>query len=83
MEQTGIGVTVIGACSVEELKIGTSHPDDVVAAVGLPSVADQVLPAEKEGKIAEPKTSYNSAAKATFMKLFLWVQRAFSTKCKL
>ncbi len=53
VEQTGIGVTVIGTCQKDQLKIGTSQPNDFVAAIGLPSVGDQVLPAEKEGKIAE------------------------------
>lgn len=53
VEQTGIGVTVIGTCQKEQLKIGTSQPDDIVAAIGLPSVGAQVLPAESEGKIAE------------------------------
>jgi hypothetical protein len=53
VEQTGIGVTVMGICAVDQLKIGISQPDDIVAAVGIPSVADQVLPAEKEGKVAE------------------------------
>ena len=55
VEQTGIGVTVIGICSLEQLRIGTSQPDDLVVAVGLPSVADEVLPAEKTGNIAETK----------------------------
>ena len=53
VEQTGIGVTVIGTCQKDQLKIGTSQPDDIVAAIGLPSVGDQVLIAEKENQIAE------------------------------
>lgn len=53
VEQTGIGVTVIGTCQKDQLKIGTSQPNDIVVAIGLPNVGDQVLPAEKESKIAE------------------------------
>jgi selenophosphate synthetase-related protein len=59
VEQTGIGVTAVGICAVDELKIGTSQPDDIVVAIGLPGVADQVLPAEKEGKLAETKDLLN------------------------
>lgn len=55
VEQTGIGVTVIGTCQKDQLRIGTSHAGDIVAAIGVPSVADAVLPAEKAGKIAETK----------------------------
>lgn len=50
VKQTGIGVTVMGICAVDQLKIGTSQPYDVIAAVGIPSVADQILPAEKEAQ---------------------------------
>jgi hypothetical protein len=53
IEQTGIGVTVIGTCQKEHLNIGTSQPEDLVVAIGLPSVGAHVLPAEIEGKIAE------------------------------
>jgi hypothetical protein len=53
VEQTGIGVTVIGTCLKSQLKIGSSQPEDLVVAVGLPSVGAQVLQAENEGKIAE------------------------------
>lgn len=52
VEQTGIGVTVIGTCSSRsQLKIGISQDGDLVAAVGVPCVAGEVLTAE--GKIAE------------------------------
>jgi len=53
VEQTGIGLTAIGNCQRSKLRIGTSQPGDVVAAVGLPCVGEEVLPAEQEGKIAE------------------------------
>ena len=32
VEQTGIGVTVIGTCQKDQLKIGTSQPDDIVVS---------------------------------------------------
>jgi hypothetical protein len=53
VEQTGIGVTVIGTVSKSQLKIGTSRPGDLAVAIGVPSVGDEVIPAEKEGEIAE------------------------------
>ena len=51
VEQTGIGVTVIGCCEKELLRIGTSKPNDIVAAIGIPCVAEQVLPAEKVAEL--------------------------------
>ncbi len=53
VEQTGIGVTVIGMCKKAELRIGVSSPTDLVVALGVPSVGEEVVPAEKDGKIAE------------------------------
>jgi hypothetical protein len=53
VEQTGIGVTVVGMTKKEFLKIGVSHPNDVVVAVGTPCVGNEVVPAEKEGKTAD------------------------------
>ncbi len=53
VEQTGTGVTVIGTCRKEQLRIGSSKPGDIVAAIGIPSVAEEVLQAEIDGKIAE------------------------------
>ncbi len=53
VEQTGIGVTVIGTCALKQVKIATSQPNDIVAALGVPCVRDEVVPAEKEGKIAD------------------------------
>ncbi len=52
VEQTGMGLTVIGTVSKSELKIGASRPGDLAVAIGVPSVGDEVIPAEKEGKIA-------------------------------
>jgi len=53
VEQTGIGVTVIGMSRKAELRIGVSKPNDIVAAIGVPCVGEEVVPAGKEGKIAE------------------------------
>jgi hypothetical protein len=53
VEQTGIGVTVIGMTRKKLLKIGFSKPKDVVVAIGLPYIGNEVITAEKEGKIAD------------------------------
>jgi hypothetical protein len=53
VEQTGIGVTVIGTCKRGALRIGTSLPSDAVVALGVPSVGDEVIQAEKDGKITD------------------------------
>jgi hypothetical protein len=53
VEQTGIGITVAGLASKNNLKIGLSKPDDLIVAVGCPSVKNEVLPAEERGEIAD------------------------------
>lgn len=53
VEQTGIGMTVVGLASKTKLRIGLSKPGDLIVAVGQPSVKDEVLPAEKKGLIAD------------------------------
>lgn len=53
VEQTGIGVTVVGLTPKNRLKIASSKPDDLIIAVGRPSVKDEVLPAEERGEIAD------------------------------
>lgn len=53
VEQTGIGVTVIGIAEKGLLRIGLSKPKDVVMAIGLPFVGNEVVFREKEGKIAD------------------------------
>ncbi len=53
VEQTGIGVTVIATCKLAQLKIGGAQPNDIVAAVGIPCVGEEVVPAEKAGEIAD------------------------------
>lgn len=53
VQQTGIGVTVIGRCRQEQLKIGTAQPDDIVVSLGIPCMGEDVLSAEVERKNAE------------------------------
>lgn len=53
VQQTGIGVTVVGLAPKNKLRIGLSKPEDLVLAVGLPRVKDDVLPAEERGEIAD------------------------------
>lgn len=53
VEQTGIGVTVIGITRKGSLKIGLSKPKDVVVAIGVPCVGNEVVLAEKERRIAD------------------------------
>ena len=53
VEQTGIGVTVIGMAMKGVLRIGASQPKDVVVAVGTPCVGDEVILAEKERRTAD------------------------------
>lgn len=53
VDQTGIGVTVIGMTRKELLRIGISQPKDVVVAIGIPCVGDEVILAEKKEKTAE------------------------------
>ena len=53
VEQTGIGVTVIGVIEKSLLKIGFSKPEDIVVAVGVPCVGAEVLYEEKNGNIAD------------------------------
>ncbi len=47
-DQTGIGVTVIGTCNKEQLRIGTSRAGDALVAIGSPAVGDEVLPGEEK-----------------------------------
>lgn len=53
VEQTGIGVTVVGLIQPDKLKIGLSKPEDLIVTVGCPSVKNEVLLAEKRGEIAD------------------------------
>jgi len=53
VQQTGIGVTVVGLARKNNLRLGLSKPDDLIVAVGLPRVKNEVLTAEKRGEIAD------------------------------
>jgi hypothetical protein len=53
VEQSGIGITVVGLAPKNKLKIGLSNPNDLIVTVGRPSVKDDVLPAEERGEIAD------------------------------
>lgn len=55
VNQTGLGVTVIGLALKNQLKIGRSKPGDLIVAIGTPSVEMEVLAAEKQSKIADLK----------------------------
>lgn len=53
VEQTGLGVTVIGTVLKDELKIGLSRRNDAVVAIGTPCTGREVVSAEKKRKIAD------------------------------
>ena len=53
VQQTGIGVTIVGLTTKNKLRIGLSMPNDLIVAVGLPKVKDDVLPAEQRNEIAD------------------------------
>jgi hypothetical protein len=56
VEQTGIGVTVVGYTVSQALKIGVSQPRDVIVAVGMPKVGEEVVLAERLGIVADINT---------------------------
>jgi hypothetical protein len=49
VEQTGIGITIVGMCSKKNLRIGVSKTEDTLVALGIPSVGTEVLPSEEQG----------------------------------
>ncbi len=52
-DQTGLGVTAAGLVHEDELRIGRTQPNDALVIIGEPKVGDEVVQAEKEGKIAD------------------------------
>ncbi|MCP8320564.1 MAG: hypothetical protein H3Z52_06450, partial [archaeon] len=52
-DQTGLGVTAVGLVHEDELRIGRTQPNDALVIIGEPKVGDEVIQAEKEGKIAD------------------------------
>jgi len=55
VQQTGLGVTVMGIAKRDELRIGLSRKKNVVVSVGIPLVGSEVLSGEKRGLIADTK----------------------------
>ncbi|MEM3437430.1 MAG: ribbon-helix-helix domain-containing protein [Nitrososphaerales archaeon] len=51
-EQTGLGITAVGFVHEDELRIGRTQPNDSLVLIGEPKVGNEVIQAEKEGKIA-------------------------------
>ncbi|MGB9659080.1 MAG: ribbon-helix-helix domain-containing protein [Nitrososphaerales archaeon] len=51
-DQTGLGVTAVGLVHEDELRMGRTQPNDALVLIGEPKVGDEVIQAEKEGKIA-------------------------------
>jgi len=52
-DQTGLGVTAVGLVHEDELRMGRTQPNDALVIIGEPKVGDEVLQAEKEGRIAD------------------------------
>jgi hypothetical protein len=55
VRQTGLGVTVMGRATTKSLKVGRCRPGDVIVAIGLPHVGNEVVPAEKRRRIADTR----------------------------
>ena len=50
-QQTGLGISVVAICEKETLRIGKSKIGDIVYAVGVPKVGDEVV--QDQGEIAD------------------------------
>ena len=53
--QTGAGITVIGLANEDELRLVKTRPGDLIIAIGVPKVGNEVIPAEARGEIANLK----------------------------
>jgi len=53
VQQTGLGVTVIGIAKRNQLRIGLSKKRNVVVSVGIPLVGKGVLSGERKGLVAD------------------------------
>lgn len=51
VQQTGIGITVVGVCGKNTLRIGCSQSNDVVVAIGKPCLGYEVILGECEGSV--------------------------------
>ncbi len=54
--QTGVGLTVIGFATEEEVRLGKTLPGDLLVAIGRPTVGNEVTSAEVKGEIADLKS---------------------------
>lgn len=61
--QTGAGITVVGLANEDELRLGKTRPGDLVVAVGMPKVGNEVIPAEARREIANLKDVTSLARK--------------------
>ncbi|MCP8311788.1 MAG: ribbon-helix-helix domain-containing protein [Candidatus Methylarchaceae archaeon HK02M1] len=52
-DQTGLGAVALGLVHEDELRIGRTQPNDALVIIGTPKVGEEVLQAEREGKIAD------------------------------
>jgi hypothetical protein len=55
VRQTGLGVTVVATATPKSLRLGRCRPRDVIMAIGLPHVGDEVAAAEKKRRIADTR----------------------------
>jgi len=53
VEQTGLGITVVGLGLEGDLRVGTTQIGDVIIAVGEPHVGEEVIEAERYHRIAD------------------------------
>lgn len=63
VEQTGLGVTVIGVSRRGMLRVGCSRPGDLVVAVGIPCCGSEVILNSRLHRIAETKDVLRLARK--------------------
>jgi len=63
VEQTGLGVTVLGVSRRGMLRVGCSRPGDFVVAVGMPCFGSEVVRNSKLQRIAETKDVLRLAEK--------------------
>jgi len=66
VNQTGVGVTVVGTVSPLSLRVGRSKRGDRIIAIGTPHVGVEVLRGEREGRIADTR-DVQALAKMSFV----------------
>jgi hypothetical protein len=55
VKQTGVGVTVLSLASPQSLRIKKCKPGDVVMAIGVPLLGEEVLAAERKKRISDAR----------------------------